>query len=580
MSVAYRAGHATIHGTTSMTEAVPGTVVAGDLLLAYVGWAGGTGQTIGSPSGWTQKGADVNNGTNCGARLLYKTAVSADIGSSVTFTNSGNAKSVTAIVAYSGAAGIGEFETATDSAATTHAAPALTSLHAGSTSYAVNFYTEKSSANTSWTPSGSSTSRLAAFNTGGGSESLLVSDSNAGTSTWAAQTATEASSSAAVMFSVEVLATSGISAPGTPTGVSAVAGNGAATVSFTPGATNGAPSVTYTATSSPGSFTGSGTASPVSVAGLTNGTAYTFTVVASSTGGSSSTSTASGSVTPTGGAVAFKGWGVPIVAAVKPTPPASAGTLVGIAPPSQTQDSWNSTGGFAGVTAMRYYSTGMPASWAASAGGGPAGPTQWLASVKPAVASTIADSNDAAITAWAKTVPSGTYVTAQHEPENKSKGISPTQFGQFFARFFSLAKAANSGLLVGPVMMTTTSNERASDSFGNIAGRNTWLEAVQANGVTPDFVGMDGYQGQGNGTNISDIFGQPTTVAQGLWPGVSMISAEWGYHTTGAADAVVNAWMINGYSWFNSNGYVAAFYWDGANFTLTNSGLTTLGGLS
>lgn len=77
----------------------------------------------------------------------------------------------------------------------------------------------------------------------------------------------------------------------------AVAGNTSASVAFTPGSTGGA-TVTYTATSSPGGFTGAGSASPVTVSGLSNGTGYTFTVVASNINGSSSASSASNSVTP------------------------------------------------------------------------------------------------------------------------------------------------------------------------------------------------------------------------------------------------------------------------------------------
>jgi hypothetical protein len=55
----------------------------------------------------------------------------------------------------------------------------------------------------------------------------------------------------------------------------------------------------YTVTSSPGGVTGTGASSPVVVSGLTAGTAYTFTVTASTAGGTGPASAASNSVTPT-----------------------------------------------------------------------------------------------------------------------------------------------------------------------------------------------------------------------------------------------------------------------------------------
>jgi hypothetical protein len=87
--------------------------------------------------------------------------------------------------------------------------------------------------------------------------------------------------------------------PGVPTGVSATAGNTQATITFTAPANNGGSAITgYTVTSSPGSFTGTGSASPITVTGLTNGTAYTFTVTATNAIGTSVASSASNSVTP------------------------------------------------------------------------------------------------------------------------------------------------------------------------------------------------------------------------------------------------------------------------------------------
>ncbi|MDZ4260996.1 MAG: fibronectin type III domain-containing protein, partial [Pseudomonadota bacterium] len=90
--------------------------------------------------------------------------------------------------------------------------------------------------------------------------------------------------------------------PRAPTIGAAVAGNGQATISFTAPAYTGGSAITgYTVTSTPGGLTATGSASPITVTGLTNGTAYTFTAVATNSAGSSAASAASNSVTPASG---------------------------------------------------------------------------------------------------------------------------------------------------------------------------------------------------------------------------------------------------------------------------------------
>ena len=91
-------------------------------------------------------------------------------------------------------------------------------------------------------------------------------------------------------------------APGAPTGVTAMAGNAQATVSFaTPASDGGAPITGYTVTSIPagGGDTNAGTTGLSHIVNsLVNGTPYTFTVRATNIAGQGTVSAASSSVTP------------------------------------------------------------------------------------------------------------------------------------------------------------------------------------------------------------------------------------------------------------------------------------------
>lgn len=88
-----------------------------------------------------------------------------------------------------------------------------------------------------------------------------------------------------------------VDVPDAPTIGTATAGFGSASVAFTPATTGGTVSL-FTATSNPGSITGTSATSPITVSGLTGGTAYTFTVRGANSTGTGPSSSASNSVTP------------------------------------------------------------------------------------------------------------------------------------------------------------------------------------------------------------------------------------------------------------------------------------------
>jgi arylsulfatase A-like enzyme len=105
----------------------------------------------------------------------------------------------------------------------------------------------------------------------------------------------------AVAWAVAGCSSAPASVPGAPTGVSAVAGDGSAQVSWTPPVdTGGSPITGYTVTASPGgaSVSVGGGVTAVNVPGLVNGTSYTFTVTATNSAGTGPASNPSTPITP------------------------------------------------------------------------------------------------------------------------------------------------------------------------------------------------------------------------------------------------------------------------------------------
>jgi hypothetical protein len=95
-----------------------------------------------------------------------------------------------------------------------------------------------------------------------------------------------------------------LAAPSAPSALSVTPASGSLSVGFTPGATGGA-TPTYTATATPvgggNAISVIGSGSPISITGLTNGTAYTVAVIATnSVGSSTALSSGATSYTPSG----------------------------------------------------------------------------------------------------------------------------------------------------------------------------------------------------------------------------------------------------------------------------------------
>ncbi len=112
-----------------------------------------------------------------------------------------------------------------------------------------------------------------------------------------------------------------------PTIVGVTASSGQAIVSVNPPLNNGGlPITNYTVTSSPGGLTGSsGSPGPITVGGLTNGTTYTFTAIASNAAGTSPASAPSSPVTPVG---------VPTAPAITTVTPGNGSVTVAFNPPA------------------------------------------------------------------------------------------------------------------------------------------------------------------------------------------------------------------------------------------------------
>jgi sugar lactone lactonase YvrE len=181
-------------------------------------------------------------------------------------------------------------------------APTIGTASAGNAQATVNFTAPVSGGDnpiTSYTVTSSPGGIIA---TGSNAPIIVTGLSNGTTYTF---TVTATSSSGTGPASQPSNAVTPLSVPGAPMNIVATPGNSEAVVSFAAPTSNGGAAITsYTATSSPGSYSATGNASPLTVTGLADGTSYTFTVTAANRLGSSALSVPSNPVTPTAAPIA------------------------------------------------------------------------------------------------------------------------------------------------------------------------------------------------------------------------------------------------------------------------------------
>jgi PKD repeat protein len=185
---------------TSQTVHVPAGAGTGDALLLFESYGTPTVTTT-TPSGWTLVGTATK--TNLVTNVYSKVASATDHGTAVTATFSTSVHASLTLADYTHAAlPVESNGSASAVTTTTHTAPGLTGLSAGS--WVLSWFSDRSTTTTSWTGPSAETQRSTVFGTGGGAVSAMLADSAGPESgAYPAQTATtDATSGASVQWSV------------------------------------------------------------------------------------------------------------------------------------------------------------------------------------------------------------------------------------------------------------------------------------------------------------------------------------------------------------------------------------------
>jgi hypothetical protein len=339
-------GSAAILGATT-----PGTATSGDRVIVETGSWSPTNATVTSvtdSAGNTYvklKSLTAPDGTEL---AIWSAPITAGGGTALTVTAHATATTDLGIsvAEYSGLSLVNDATVAdqiasasgTTSSASTVASGATAATTAGN-ELAVGFYVD-SGFDATLAPSASFTSRVNVSPVG--DMEMLVQDQLVGAG--ATPNATVGTSASTPWAMATVVFKSGAppvpTPPAAPTGVTASAGNGNATVSWTAPANGGSAITSYTVTPfagttplAPATLTGAPPATTTTVTGLTNGTSYTFSVTATNTIGTGPSSAASNTVTPAPPAVPAAPGAVTATAgtasaAVSWTAPANGGSAI------------------------------------------------------------------------------------------------------------------------------------------------------------------------------------------------------------------------------------------------------------
>ncbi len=303
---------------TSVKLTPTSAVTAGNRIVVVVGvWSSGaaTAKSVTDASGNTYTEVLHFKASDNTEQSVWTAPITAGGGTKPAITVTSSAKADVGAIAseYSGlstAAGTAAVDQTVSKSGTTSSAATVasgaTAATAGSNELAIGSYVDSGFGNALTAGSGF-TSRA---NVSPASNMELLSEDQALPAAGATANATVGTGASTVWLMATVVfnaanQSSQATVPGAPTDVSATGGDGSATVSWTAPSNGGAPITSYTVTPYIGStaqpattVNGTPPVTNATVTGLTNGTAYTFTVTATNSVGTGAASAPSNSVTP------------------------------------------------------------------------------------------------------------------------------------------------------------------------------------------------------------------------------------------------------------------------------------------